>query len=316
MSELPPDMAIMTMSSLVLGAGYGVDILGPSIFVEAGLPIADMALMTDSRLPRRALEHSRELQRPVPEEYCEVLGEVEESTLKGLFSGLGWELRRLDSAPKLGCLLVDGEFGCVLGLPEGSVGPRALFVEGTEEVRPYQTYFDRRWGSLGPYELLYDAFLDPAFPERETQVVQASRRIWEDLVRYFAEHPEALRETEPRTLEELVRELLDREGMDAKLTPKTRDGGFDVLAFARTAFGPELLYLVECKRYAAGRPVGVEVVRSLYGVVEREKANAGIIVTTSSFTKGALRFQQDVRHRLGLKDYHDLVAWLRLHTGG
>jgi len=71
------------------------------------------------------------------------------------------------------------------------------------------------------------------------------------------------------------------------------------------------LYLVECKKYAPSRHVGVELVRRLYGVVELEKATAGIVTTTSYFTKGAKDLQSQLLHHISLKDYVSIQGWLK-----
>jgi restriction system protein len=57
--------------------------------------------------------------------------------------------------------------------------------------------------------------------------------------------------------------------------------------------------------------VGVEVVRELYGVVQVEKATAGIVATTSHFTKGAKDLQSQLSYQMSLKDYVDVQEWLR-----
>ncbi len=115
-----------------------------------------------------------------------------------------------------------------------------------------------------------------------------------------------------RQFEELIAELLVKDGMKVMLTGKTRDGGYDILARADTTVG-EHLYLVECKRFSRSHPVGVEIVRSLRGVPEFQNATAGIIATTSRFSEDAIREHNDLRHRIYLKDYNDLVDWLRRH---
>ncbi len=72
-----------------------------------------------------------------------------------------------------------------------------------------------------------------------------------------------------------------------------------------------LLYLIECKRYAPSRPVGVEIVRGLYGVATVEKASCGVIATTSHFTKDAKEFANQIKYQMSLRDYTDLAAWLK-----
>jgi len=119
-----------------------------------------------------------------------------------------------------------------------------------------------------------------------------------------------MRDMHPRKFEELVAELFHRMGYDVILTPRSKDGGFDVLAFQKTGVG-KLLTLVECKRYSPKDKVGVGLVRSLYGVVEEKNATHGVIATTSSFTRGARQFQQNLEYRLSLRDFNDLAAWCK-----
>lgn len=70
------------------------------------------------------------------------------------------------------------------------------------------------------------------------------------------------------------------------------------------------MFLVECKKYDISNPVGVAVVRELYGVVEAERATGGLLVTTSTFTKGAKEFQKNNRYKMTLADYINLTSWL------
>jgi restriction system protein len=70
------------------------------------------------------------------------------------------------------------------------------------------------------------------------------------------------------------------------------------------------VYIVECKKYAQNRHVGVKLVRQLCGVVHAEHATAGILVTTSFFTREAKRFQETIPNQISLKDYSGIRAWL------
>jgi restriction endonuclease Mrr len=54
-------------------------------------------------------------------------------------------------------------------------------------------------------------------------------------------------------------------------------------------------------------------VREQYGVVEQERASHGVIATTSSFTKHARAFHEQLTYRLSLTDFNKLVEWLREH---
>jgi restriction system protein len=112
-----------------------------------------------------------------------------------------------------------------------------------------------------------------------------------------------------RKFEEIVAELLTQKGYRVSLTPASKDGGFDMYAARKDALG-EFLFLVECKKYAPNHKVGVQLVRALHGVVQNERATAGVIATTSFFTRGAKEFQEDVAHQMKLADYVELQKWL------
>ena len=144
-------------------------------------------------------------------------------------------------------------------------------------------------------------------------LIQVSHDTWDEIIIQFSRNPIELFSLKPRKFEELIAELLFREGFDIKLTPETRDGGRDILAFNKSSIGKHL-YLVECKKYSPQIPVGVSLVRALYGCVEQERATAGMIVTTSYFSKDALDFREPLKYRLNLKDYEELVRWLNART--
>lgn len=142
------------------------------------------------------------------------------------------------------------------------------------------------------------------------QIVTDVTEVSEELLRRLSENPPLVYELSPRKFEEVVAELLSRQGYEITVTPLTRDGGKDVYASQKTALG-SFLYIVQCKKYAPDNPVGVGLVRELYGVVEAEKATAGILATTSFFTKPAKEFQKQIEFRVSLQDYLGIQKWLK-----
>ena len=104
--------------------------------------------------------------------------------------------------------------------------------------------------------------------------------------------------------------LFRERGFEVELTPRTRDGGKDIYAGRSDALGTSL-YIIECKRYASTRKVGVEAVRKLYGVVQQERATKGIIVTTSWFTRDAIDFATPITYQLSLRDFDALKEWIQ-----
>ena len=118
---------------------------------------------------------------------------------------------------------------------------------------------------------------------------------------------------EPKQFEELVAELLAAEGYQVQITPATRDGGYDILAVRRDALGLETTTVVECKRYAEDKKVGVSQVRQLYGVKTFLGVSNAVLVTTSGFTIDAHRFVGG-KYDVQLIDATQLFQWISAYT--
>jgi len=122
--------------------------------------------------------------------------------------------------------------------------------------------------------------------------------------------PDIMRQLSPRAFEEFVASLYERHGFHVELTPQSADGGVDLYAVRYEPYG-RCLTIVDCKRYAVHRPVQVGLVRHLRGVIEDKGASVGVLATTSTFTKGARKFQEAHGYRIGLQDWFDLQDMLR-----
>lgn len=132
------------------------------------------------------------------------------------------------------------------------------------------------------------------------------------LIAKLKKSPADLFKISPRQFEEVIADLLSGMGMEVELTPATRDGGKDILAYLNTPVG-KLLTLVEAKQHNKNRPVGISLVRSLFGTLMDHQATTGLLVTTSRFAKPAQQFQERHKYQLELKDYEDVVSWLMKH---
>lgn len=113
-----------------------------------------------------------------------------------------------------------------------------------------------------------------------------------------------------REFECLIERLYNSRGYKTELTAPQKDGGRDVIAKKENIGQLEKL-LIECKKYT--NPVGVEIIRGLYGVVADEKVNKGVIVTTDKFTKGAKDFAR--RNSVELISGAELIPLLNEHLG-
>ena len=132
------------------------------------------------------------------------------------------------------------------------------------------------------------------------------RVVTRSLVNQVASNPQILQEITPRQFEELVCELFEREGNRVQLTKQTRDGGKDLIILNNSSLGDFVIY-AECKKRAPKYPVNVGLVRELYGTVNADNATAGIMVTTSYFSRDARRYQEKIKSRMSLIDYSELM---------
>lgn len=146
-------------------------------------------------------------------------------------------------------------------------------------------------------------------PEELVQVVQT---ITQELVKYLGKHPEALRTIKPRQFEELIAEILASYGWRVQLTPESKDGGYDIYAISKDLSGVENHWIIECKKYASHRKVGVNTVRSLYGVGTNLRVGNMMLATTSDFTKGVKDFKAS-RYDMDLRNYESVLDWVNTY---
>jgi len=210
-------------------------------------------------------------------------GQIDENLVETLFNLAGGN-------PLMGDL-------AVAAVQEGVV---TSWTQLFNHLRPFQVP-----GILGPDGREIDS-QSKEFKKVVIDVTAANTEI----LRLLQKQPDLAWSLPPRKFEEIVAEILSNQGYEVQLTPASGDGGFDIYAARQDGLG-KFLYLVECKRYVPPNKVGVEIVRSLYGVIQSKRATAGAIVSTSFFTAGAKDFQRDVEHQLQLHDYLSLQQWIK-----
>lgn len=210
--------------------------------------------------------------------------------------------------------------------PYGAENYREIEVEGGEFVEAfrrvvYERY--RRFSSAGrsgqtkqrsASQTLYsfDEEIGLLLPQKPQIITNLQSGIV-DLLAAIDRKPEILHGISDREFEELIAFVFSDKGFIVQLTKRTRDGGRDVIAL-RSDLGIPTKFLIECKRYAMHKKVGVGIVRELYGVHNHEAANKSIVVTTSRFTKDAKTFATDrvaTEWALALKDYDDVREWVK-----
>jgi Restriction endonuclease/Pentapeptide repeats (8 copies) len=147
------------------------------------------------------------------------------------------------------------------------------------------------------------------FGEPSSVLVEVIGHLSSQLIDYLSKHPKALYSLRARQFEELVAEILAGFGWSVELTPATRDGGFDLFAISRDISGLRSSWIVECKKYSPENKVGVDIVRSVYGIQTDKRIANVLLATTSFFTDDAKRFKAE-RYDLELRDYDGIVEWL------
>ena len=135
-----------------------------------------------------------------------------------------------------------------------------------------------------------------------------------ELITALKSSPYLLGELDSRQFEEIVAEVFRSKGYQVDLTKKTCDGGKDIIAIHTDSLGIKNKYFIECKCYAESNKIGVDIVRSLYGVKNtKDGPNKAILVTTSTFTSGAKKFIESETLSswdLVLADREQLLSWL------
>ena len=137
--------------------------------------------------------------------------------------------------------------------------------------------------------------------DNSTQIIVTE--INDELLYEISKKPELLHNLSSYEFECVIAKIFEKQGFSVEITPKTRDGGKDIF-IAKQGLASFLFY-VECKKYAPNKPVGIDIIQRLYGVISAEKANGGFIATTSHFTKPAENYikEYNLAMLIDVQDY-------------
>lgn len=139
--------------------------------------------------------------------------------------------------------------------------------------------------------------------------------VYEELYAHFANRPDDLHRMNWREFEILLFRIFQNQGFTAELGPGCADGGIDIRLLQRDPLG-DILTLVQVKRYAAHRKIGLEPVQALFGATHADGAQHGIFVTTSEYLPGARAFAARHNVQLDLKTSEHVTEWCRSATAG
>ena len=149
----------------------------------------------------------------------------------------------------------------------------------------------------------------------EEKMVQAYRKYIKDLNHSLLEK---VRECHPSFFEKLVVDLLIAMGYgcddeSGQVIGKSHDGGIDGI-ISEDKLGLNLIY-IQAKRYNEENSVGRPEIQRFIGAMQ--KAEKGVFITTSKFTKEALDFANaESRKHIKLIDGDSLVELMIKHSVG
>jgi hypothetical protein len=121
---------------------------------------------------------------------------------------------------------------------------------------------------------------------------------------------------DPRRFERVIADVFRAHSYRAMLTKQSHDGGVDVFLLNERSGAIEAV--VQCKRYAPDRSVGIGAVQRLVGTAVEWGARKAYLVTTSHFTKSARKSEQRVegtgRIELDLFEASDVLSLLQVYN--
>ena len=132
--------------------------------------------------------------------------------------------------------------------------------------------------------------------------------IYDEFFAYFSKRPERLHDLNARQFEQLIAAIFSNNGFRTELGPGWRDGGVDIRLYQHDAIG-ELATLVQVKKYSPDRPIRLEPVAALRGVLERDGASRGLFVTSSHFLPSARKFADLSTRRIELAARDEVQQW-------
>lgn len=150
--------------------------------------------------------------------------------------------------------------------------------------------------------------------EYTLQVQSNAQKIITDYVASEAVRKKILETLDPFLFEELVAELLVDKGFDIFLTPRTGDGGKDIIA-SYTFNDVPILMLVECKRRQISKTLGPVEFRALTGQFYYEKTqnsriNYAMLVTTAGKIGPTSLEMSDRLNDMSITHFEKLNKWL------
>lgn len=156
----------------------------------------------------------------------------------------------------------------------------------------------------------YEGFLSRTADLSES-LISAVRLINEEFVIWLKAHPQHTEQIHSDAFEQLSGEVLASQGFAVEFTGRVKNLSADLIAVKKDENNEEIKYLIECKRYGAGKKVDLHIVNAVIGASYRARVKHAMLLTTSSFTSNSTQVLTDLADiRLELHDGATITEWL------
>jgi restriction system protein len=164
------------------------------------------------------------------------------------------------------------------------------------------------WGGIRRVEWVDVRELDDLFRSENLETAHGEY-FDQRFVDFLAANFDDVDEINWRQFEGLAAEFFAREGFAVQLGPGRADGGIDIRLWPDDeSRGLPPTVLVQCKRQQ--RRIANTVVKALWADVKHEGAEAGLVVTTSSFSPSARKVRTARGYPVGEADRGTLRTWI------
>ena len=177
---------------------------------------------------------------------------------------------------------------------------------GLSEQKKYPFFVNK---ALENIKLLRSIIENGDIPD---ELISVQQLLIDELIKYLKSYPRELHNIRPRQFEEIIAEILASFGWEVQLSPETQDGSYDIFAISKDISGVKHNWIIECKKLKPERRIGVDIVRSLYGVGIDLKVGNMMLATTSDFTKRVKDFKTS-RYNLDLRNYESILDWVNTY---
>lgn len=139
--------------------------------------------------------------------------------------------------------------------------------------------------------------------------VEVDKVVNREIIQDINNNPDRLNKMSGRDFEFLIAELYKGIGYNALCTKGSDDGGADLILY-KNFNGMRHSYAVQCK-HIKNKKISTGLIRELLGTINNLRVTAGIFVTSSTFSKKALKLIKKMGDKIHKIDFKGLMELIR-----